>query len=125
MSYPKINLDEFAQAVEVTRADLKEKGLDNTHMLFGMITEVGELVDVFKKNMAYGKEIDWVNVQEEIGDLMWYILGFCNLNDFKLQDILEATVEKLKIRYPNRFTQEDATNRKLSAERIALEQRMR
>lgn len=46
------------------------------HMQSGIITEFAELVDIYKKNFAYGKEIDRVNQSEEWADTMWY---FCNL----------------------------------------------
>jgi hypothetical protein len=35
-----------------TSAKLENDLLDNLHYLTGMVTEVGELVDPFKKNMA-------------------------------------------------------------------------
>lgn len=44
-------------------------------MKLGVITEAGELLDVIKKNIAYGKEIDIINVGEEIADMCWYIVN--------------------------------------------------
>jgi NTP pyrophosphatase (non-canonical NTP hydrolase) len=43
------------------------------HMAMGVTTEIGEIVDIFKKNLAYAKDIDLVNLKEEIGDAFWYI----------------------------------------------------
>ena len=43
------------------------------HALRGIVTEVGELVDAYKKHLYYGKELDVVNIKEEIGDCFWYI----------------------------------------------------
>lgn len=95
---------------------------DNAHMLFGMMTELGELTDAFKKNMAYGKPLDLVNVQEEVGDLMWYIANFCNLHGFDLSKILDVNIEKLRARYPDKFTSERAIDRDLDWERKILDQ---
>ena len=82
------------------------------HMVMGMTTEVGELVDVFKKNMAYGKPIDWVNVEEEIGDLMWYIVNFCTEYDIDLESVLDKNISKLQKRFPDKvFSSEHAINR--------------
>ena len=39
----------------------------------GVGTEGGELLDIVKKNQFYGKPVDWVNVREEIGDVLWYL----------------------------------------------------
>jgi len=116
-----MNLKDFSNSVELTRSELKTKGMDNTHMLFGMMTEVGELVDVFKKNMAYGKEIDWINIQEEVGDLMWYIIGFCTINEFDIEEILARCSAKLQVRYKDKFTAKEALNRDLDREREILE----
>jgi NTP pyrophosphatase (non-canonical NTP hydrolase) len=104
-----------------TLAQLENKDLNNLHMVLGLTTEVGELADCFKKNMAYGKEMDWTNVKEEIGDLMFYIAGLCSINNFNLELILENNVNKLKVRYPDKFKPEYALNRDLETERKVLE----
>jgi NTP pyrophosphatase (non-canonical NTP hydrolase) len=116
-----MDIKEYCSLTGNTRSDLENEQMDNFHMLMGMMTEVGELVDVFKKNMAYGKEIDWVNVREELGDLMWYVSEFCNINGFYLEDILENNIEKLRTRYPEKFDSDKAINRDLDAERKVLE----
>jgi NTP pyrophosphatase (non-canonical NTP hydrolase) len=47
------------------------------HSRLGVITELGELIDIYKKHIYYGKPLDLVHVGEEIGDCFWYIgLGF-------------------------------------------------
>ena len=75
-----MTLKEYQTHTTRTNAPLENSYRDMTalHMLMGMMTEVGELTDQFKKNLAYGKDIDWVNVKEEIGDLMWYVSEFAN-----------------------------------------------
>ena len=95
---------------------------DNLHMVLGIITEAGELADVFKKYLAYKKEIDWVNTKEEIGDLMFYIGSFCRINNLDLEEILQINHDKLMSRYEDGFTEEKALNRNLEKERSILEQ---
>lgn len=116
-----MEIKEYCEKLENTRARLANIGADNVHMLFGMLTEIGELTDAFKKQMAYGKDIDWVNVKEEVGDLMWYIAGFCNINGFDLEEILETNVKKLQARYPEKFSEDRAISRDLEKERGILE----
>lgn len=116
-----MEIKEYCEKVENTRARLVNIGADNVHMLFGMLTEIGELTDAFKKQMAYGKDVDWVNVKEEVGDLMWYIAGFCNINGFDLEEILETNVKKLQARYPEKFSEDRAISRDLEKERGILE----
>ena len=99
-----------------------DKGLlDDVHMILGMQTEVAEIADVYKKHIAYDKDLDLVNVKEELGDTMWYIANLCNLNGWDLRDILDTNINKLKVRYPERFTKENALSRDLLKERKILE----
>jgi NTP pyrophosphatase (non-canonical NTP hydrolase) len=106
---------------ENTCAKLSNIQADNFHMLLGMITEIGELSDAFKKDLAYKKNIDWVNVKEELGDLMFYVASFCRINNLDLGEILKLNVQKLEFRYPEKFLQERALNRDLDTETIILE----
>lgn len=117
-----MKIKQYLENAERTRSKLDNQQLDNIHMALGLVTEAGELADVFKKNLAYNKNIDWVNVQEEIGDLLWYVAGLCNINGFNLEKILQNNIDKLKSRYPEKFTSENAINRNLDKERKILEQ---
>jgi len=118
----KFKLENYVKWTGKTCAKLHTHKDDVTHMLFGMITEVGELIDVFKKDLAYNKEIDWVNVEEELGDLMFYIASFCRMNNLNLEDIILSNVTKLETRYSEKkFSEEEAKNRDLPKERKALE----
>ena len=90
-------------------------------MLMGMTTELGELTDVFKKNLAYGKPVDFVNVGEEVADLMWYIINFCTMSNIDLEEQLQKNIDKLRARFPEKFEQHMALNRDTDAERRILE----
>jgi NTP pyrophosphatase (non-canonical NTP hydrolase) len=91
-------------------------------MVLGMQTEAAEIADVYKKALAYKKPIDFVNVKEELGDLMWYIANMCNIHGWNMEDILDTNIAKLEARYPEKFTEENALNRNLEKERDILEQ---
>lgn len=43
------------------------------HAQIGIVTEVGELADAVKRNLAYGKDLDITNLVEEVGDVWWYV----------------------------------------------------
>ena len=120
-----MDLKEYIQEIKRTCPELgsPDNGFkeDVDHMLFGMMTEIGELVDIFKKHYAYGKPIDWVNVQEEMGDIMWYLGNFSRITGVSLEAALEINVNKLKARFPEKFTQEKALVRDLEKERRILE----
>jgi NTP pyrophosphatase (non-canonical NTP hydrolase) len=115
------NIVEYQAAARRTRVDLESPGADTMHMLLGMVSEVGELINVYKASLAYGKEVDMVNVKEEIGDLFWFIVNFCDINSLDLEDILARNVAKLLVRYPQKFTNFLALDRDLKKERDTLE----
>jgi len=48
------------------------------HALLGVIGELGELVDAYKKHKIYGKTFDRVNFIEELGDMRFYMQMFYN-----------------------------------------------
>ena len=56
-------------------------------MRLGIFTECGELLDIFKKNLAYKKPIDLVNLGEEIADIAWYLVNEATLHNITLRDI--------------------------------------
>ena len=117
----ELTFEEYQKLSIRTCNDLGDSTSNDTHMIFGMVTEVAELADAYKKHWAYGKELDMVNVKEELGDLLFYISNFAKFNNINLGEIMYTNVEKLKARYPEKFTNENATNRDLETERQILE----
>jgi NTP pyrophosphatase (non-canonical NTP hydrolase) len=97
------------------------KTLRLIHAAQGMATETGEFTDVLKKWIFYGKPVDEINLEEELGDLMWYVAEACNALGVDLNEVMYKNIEKLRTRYPEKFTEFDAQNRDLDAEREILE----
>ena len=113
--------NEYVEKASRTDAPLATKRDHDEHMVMGMVTEAAELLDVFKKNLAYKKSIDLVNVKEEIGDYLWYLANFCRTNNLDIEEIMEMCINKLITRYPEKFTEHNAINRDLEKERQTLE----
>ena len=91
------------------------------HGGMGISTEAGEFLDVLKKHIFYGKEIDYVNLSEELGDALFYIALCMDVLGISFEDVMEKNIEKLKARYPEKFTEDKAINRDLDTERKILE----
>lgn len=104
-----------AQTVEL-RTSLS----DFDHGALGCATEAGELVDILKRYRYYQKEVDWLHVVEEAGDMLWYIAVLARAANVPLEQIAERNLAKLMARYPNKFSNEAALNRDLEKERAAL-----
>jgi len=115
-----MNFDEYSRLAVKTASPLdSEKQL--IHYMLGLVDEVGELASTVKKNIAYGKPLDVVNVKEELGDLMWFVANLMVLLGIDFADVLEKNIKKLSVRYPNGFNNQDALVRDLQAEREVLE----
>ena len=91
------------------------------HAAIGMQTESAEFSDQLKKHIFYGKPLDKVNLQEEIGDLLYYIAIALDTLGSSFEVEMLRVVKKLKVRYPHKFSNELAASRRLEEERSALE----
>lgn len=97
------------------------KKLDLLHASMGLVTEAGEFQDMLKKHFYYGRELDKVNLKEEIGDVLWYCAIALNALDTDFESVMQTNIDKLKARFPEKFTEEKANNRDLDVERKILE----
>ena len=68
-----MNFIEYAPLALRTVKWLPTADKDLEHAQVGMVTELGELFDAWKKVAIYGKVVDNVNAIEEIGDVFWYV----------------------------------------------------
>ena len=90
------------------------------HAGIGLSTEAGEFLDALKKHIFYGKELDKVNLAEEMGDMFWYMAIVADELGFEFEEVMEKNISKLKARYGEKFTEEKAENRDLNTERDIL-----
>ncbi len=91
------------------------------HGAIGIVTEAGEIMDAVKTNKYYGRELDKVNLIEEMGDVMWYLAILCDELGVSFEDVWEKNINKLKKRFPEKYTSDKANNRNLKEERKELE----
>ena len=82
------------------------------HASLGITTEAAEISDIVKKFLMYGKgHLFDERIQEEIGDLLWYIAILCDVSGLSIENVMKWNIEKLEKRYPNGFSEESAVNR--------------
>lgn len=79
----------------------KKEVLINSVM--GLCGEAGEAIDIVKKWMAQGHELDKAHLAKELGDIAWYLAEAATALEMPLEDILKANLDKLKKRYPEGF----------------------
>jgi NTP pyrophosphatase (non-canonical NTP hydrolase) len=107
----KMTISEYQEAVKRTCAT---EGADVLKLaLIGVSGELGEIAEPVKKHLWGGHELDRNHLQEEIGDLCWYLATLCNGLGVSLSDAMQENIEKLLRRYPDGFSVERSINRAL------------
>ena len=79
--------------------------------VMGLCGEAGEAIDLVKKHLAQGHELDREKLIKELGDVAWYLAEAATALDVPLEEVLQANIEKLKKRYPEGFDAERSTSR--------------
>lgn len=85
---------------EFVDAQCKTKGTRDRQILavMGLMSEAGELGDVWKKHLFHGKPLDEEAMILEMGDVLWYFVLMCIDNGISFQEIMERNMAKLKAR---------------------------
>lgn len=92
------------------------------HSVIGLMGELGELAYALEKHFWYGQELNVGNFKEELGDAEWYIAEACNALRCNLANILAGNISKLKVRFPEKYSDHQAAeeNRDRQAEAKAI-----
>ena len=89
--------------------------LDNKDVLIngvmGLCGESGEVIDIVKKWLAQGHQLDKERMKSELGDVAWYLAETATALDVPLEQIFQANLDKLHKRYPQGFSTEGSINR--------------
>jgi len=95
--------------------------LEDDNYIETLFCKVSELIDLEKKELAYGKILEMekriekvISIFEALNDAYAYY----NLDPFVS---MQKNIDKLRVRYPLKFDNENALNRDLAAERKVLE----
>ena len=74
------------------------------HCIVGLADEVGELASAIKKAEIYDQKIDFENIAEEIGDILWRTSYAAHVFGMSLETIARQNIEKLAKRYPEGYS---------------------
>lgn len=91
------------------------KDLDETQMMLhaahGMVGEIGEIHSIYQK-IYQGHGYDEAHLMKEVGDLLWFIAEYCTAYGWKLGDVMQLNIDKLKARFPDGFEVDKSLHRK-------------
>lgn len=79
--------------------------------VMGLCGEAGEAIDVVKKHLAQGHELDREHLIKELGDVAWYLAETATALDITLEEVLERNLQKLRARYPEGFDDQRSLHR--------------
>ena len=116
-----MEISEYQEKARRTLKLLGDTQLDLEHMMYGLASEMGELMSMLKGHYVYGKEFDTTNFIEELGDIAWFLVGACTIMGIDAEEVFRKNIAKLRARYPEKFDSEHAINRNLDIERKILE----
>lgn len=124
-----LELTEFARA-SLFKLDLIGQGEPDQdfdidprvfHGIVGMNTEGTELLEAMVKSLQNEQPLDTVNVMEEMGDTLWYMAILCDALNIPFEEVFTKVIAKLKARFPDKYSDDNANNRDLDTERDILE----
>lgn len=90
------------QAMTTLNPELSKKDV-LINSVMGLCGESGEAIDLVKKWLAQGHELDKAHLAKELGDIAWYLAEAATALDLELEDVFQANLDKLKKRYPEGF----------------------
>lgn len=98
-------LESYREAIQRTM----NKDLTHENALamlaMGLSGEVGELVDMLKKHVFHGHELDELETHKELGDIYWYLHNLMNQLNISHHKVMDLNVQKLMKRYPDGFSE--------------------
>ena len=80
--------------------------------VMGLCGESGETIDIVKKWLAQGHELDKEKLKKELGDVAWYLAETAYALGLDLESVLQGNIDKLSARYPEGFSPEKSIHRK-------------
>lgn len=95
-----MTFDEYQRQAQVTAiSDYDDALMNRTIWAMGIAGEAGEVIEKWKKVVAYKKGVlqpeDVSDFGKELGDVLWYIALFANELGLSLEDIAANNLEKL------------------------------
>lgn len=111
----RLTANDFQRAAMRTASGMNYDGFDGRGLLLnavmGLNGEAGEVIDLVKKAIFQGHDLDKERMVEELGDVAWYLAVCCEALGVSLEEVMERNIDKLKARYPEGFDKARSVNR--------------
>lgn len=106
-----MTLNEYQDLAQRT-ARITNTSMDKiTNGCIGLCGESGECIDLLKKHMYQGHDLDAVKLLDECSDVLWYVAELATGLGVSLETIARHNIDKLRKRYPDGFSPDRSINR--------------
>ena len=108
-----MTLDEYQNESMRTASGVTDASDENLMLngAMGLNGEAGEVIDILKKHIFQGHNLDTEHIAKELGDCLWYIAVCAKGAGYTLDEIAEMNKAKLRKRYPDGFETDKSLNR--------------
>lgn len=98
-----MQLNEYqTEAMKMLNPGLNQKEI-LVNALMGLCGESGEAIDILKKHLFQGHDLDRTKIIKELGDVAWYLAEAAMGLGVTLESICQGNLDKLHARYPQGF----------------------
>lgn len=106
-----MEINEYQKSAMNTLNPMLDKKDVLINSVMGLCGESGEAIDIVKKWLMQGHELDKEHLIKELGDVAWYLAEAATALDVPLETILRGNLDKLQKRYPNGFDTQASVQR--------------
>ena len=107
-----MQVNEYQTAAMATLNPALDKKDVLINSVMGLCGESGEAIDIVKKWLMQGHELDKERLVKELGDVAWYLAEAATALDIPLEAVFQGNLDKLRQRFPNGFDTGASVNRK-------------
>ena len=107
-----MQVNDYQKAAMATLNPVLDKKDVLINSVMGLCGESGEAIDIVKKWLMQGQELDKEHLVRELGDVAWYLAEAATALDIPLEAVFQGNLDKLRQRFPNGFDTGASVNRK-------------
>jgi len=105
-------INDYQEAAMTTLNPALDKKDVLINSVMGLCGESGEAIDIVKKWLMQGHELDKEHLIKELGDVAWYLAEAATALDIPLETVFQGNLDKLHQRFPNGFDTEASVHRR-------------
>lgn len=110
-----MTFDEYQKQALTTAIFNKDPLMDKTIWAMGIVGEAGEVIEKWKKIVAYKDgeitDEDRLEIKKELGDVVWYVALLAHSLGLSLDEVMELNLSKLSDRKKRGVTKGSGDNR--------------